>query len=146
MKLIDHPSLKHAQASSAYERLTKGFEAKIPVEGMVEAAQELAVDFSSDVLMLRMLMNTKNYDYVIDFAEFCKVLNILQDGEDLDDIGLEMPVLGKETESAARLGSPTGPTMQEETPQTLIDKDVEPAVMMRVVLSKEALSRRPDLL
>jgi hypothetical protein len=144
MKLIEHPSLKHAKANHAYQRLTNGLEVKIPLEGMVEAAQMMAVDLSSDVLMLRMLMNTKNFDYVINFEEFCKVLNLFPDGEDPDEMGLEMPVLGKNTETSAPSVSPTGPAMQKETSEQIIDKDIEPAPLMRVVFSKDALERRPE--
>lgn len=150
MKLIEHPSLKHAKANHAYQRLTNGLEAKIPLKGMVEAAQMMAVDLSSDVLMLRMLMNTKNYDYVINFEEFCKVLNLFPDSENLDEMGLEMP---KAIKPAI---SPTGfkpfkrkaiyPAMQEETSEQIIDKDIEPAALMRVVFSKVALERRPEVL
>ena len=141
-----------ADAVDEFERLMASSNDKISVEGMAEAAQTLKVEMSPDLIMLRMLINSEYGEYVVDFDEFCKTLNILQSQTEKDDaVDDEQAGLVQSSDQNVDDGLKQQ-TKQEPGPATeitseqLVRKDVDPAVGMRVKLSADAVERFPHLL
>jgi hypothetical protein len=77
-------------AMAEFDRLKTLFKNEITAEGMFEAAQVLSVEMSIDVIIVRLLTNTKNGQCVRDFHEFCKVLGLRE------LINVQQKIVGKD--------------------------------------------------
>jgi Ran GTPase-activating protein (RanGAP) involved in mRNA processing and transport len=137
--LIQTPD-EHELAVSEFQRLQETFENQIPLEGMTQAAKVMSVTMSVEVLMLRMLINTASGEHVSEFDEFCKVLKILPKDYPSEEYQEEGISEGENlTENLTILEN-------EAAREKIVKMDLDPVVGLRVVFTRDALNRFPELM
>ena len=137
-----------ADAIDEFERLMSASDDRISVDGMAEAARTLKVDMSQDLIMLRMLINAEHGEHVVDFNEFCRVLHILQGEKEQDGEGDQVQDGDgdQDLQHAQNPDSTKSGEISDGPSEKLVRKHIDPAVGMRVKLSRDAVDRFPHLL